>query len=301
MNLFDFIALCVRKLKALFVCLLRLIHNIISISWKRWYFEACFVFFGIVFAWFWAKPQYSRFTGEATIVFPEGMKPIIESGIETFLTEPAERVGLTVDQIKTMKRMRYFNNIDAKCDSTIDFIDRKQLMASEDTECIISTTRLTIQMIMRSPSNYYPYELALRRYFNNRDEYVIPARRWRESMQRKIDAINHEIARTDSFINHEYFECNNSTLTINDNLALNTGSKMHYNDMQKLVNERERLMEQLAATPDVINFETHFHAYTMLIYEKYLYSMLVGFILGLLSAYIVEYRKEILNYLHFEK
>lgn len=300
MNLFDFIILCIKKLKVFFALILKLLHNIISISWKRWYFEAAFVILGIVFAWFWAKPQYSRFTGEATIVFPEGMKPTIESGIETFLTEPADKVGLTVDQVKTLRRMRYFNNIDAKCDSTIDFIDRKEKIASEDSTCDIVTNRLTIQIIMRGSTNYYPYELALRNYFNKREEYVIPAKRWRESMERKIAAIEHEIARTDSFIDYDYFRRSNSII-VSESITLAHPTEMHYGDMKSLVEERERLVEQLAATPEVINFETHFHAYTMLIYQKYLYSMLVGLLLGLLTAYVVEYRKEIMNYLHFEK
>lgn len=300
MSLFDFIVLCAKKLWALIVLIFKILHHIITVCWKRWYFIATFVILGVVYAWFWAKPEFSRYTGQATIYFPDNMKMNIESGLQGFVNEAPASVGLTLEQVKTLKVMKYYNCIDAKMDGTIDFVDSKEKVPCEDSTRNIAQDRLTIELQMRTPFNFDEYEQAFKNYFNTREEFTVPAKRWREMMQRKIDIIDREIARTDSFINQEYFE-SNSSIVVGENLHVGYAKNMRYCDMQWLTNEREKLVEQLAKTPEVINFETHFHFYTMLIYMKYFYGMLVGFLMGIAVAYIVEYRKEILNFLHFEK
>ena len=301
MGLFDFTVLTVKKLGALLAWLLRGLHSVIAIGWKRWYIVLAGVVLGFAFARFvWVKPEFTRFTGEATIVFPEGMKQTVEEGLACFDNESGENkcdmFGIPYDVQRRFRGMTWFNNVDAKCDSTVDFVDFKGKADAEDSIYRIVPNRLTVRIKMVGADGFWNYENAMRLYFNQREEYAAPAARWREMMERRIEAVDREIARTDSFVDREYFE-GEVRVTMPGEMTI-APMKLRAEEVMKLRREREYLVEQLAMTPEVVNFQTHFHCSAMLIRDKYIYSVLVGLALALIVALGIEFRKNINRYLH---
>lgn len=256
MNLFDFILLCIRKLKSFFVWCLNLFCACVRLGCKYWYVMCLFVILSVLFAKFCCKPSQETFTGEATIVFPPSMKPVIEHGLQTFSIN-----NLTSEIL-------IYNIIDAKNDGFVDFTDKKSEVTSEDSIKFVMMDRLAIEITLPNKSDFADYEKSIASHFNGNQEYCLPAKRWRESLERKIEYINNVIENSDTFSLELFDEC-------------------------------EILAETLASTPEVVNFQTHFLPKPNPMpnpKKKYVYSVLVALILGLSFCMAIENRKTLHEY-----
>ncbi|MCQ2337868.1 MAG: hypothetical protein MJ001_02945 [Paludibacteraceae bacterium] len=273
MSLFDFIVLCVKKLKAFFVWLFRVLLNMICTSLKYWYVIVVFMVLGVLYARYCTKPQMATFKGEATIVFPSTLKPVIESGLQFFVKDNAQEKGLKEEESAALTAINIYNVIDARGDGSVDFTDKKSTVLAIDSAQFVMMDRLTIELQANNESYFPAYEKALCEYFNSKEEYSMPAKRWRESVERKIAYINRQVENADSFNINAF-------------------------DM------REALTESLAATPDVINFQTHFLISSESVPHsklRYIFSVLAAFVLGLILSYIIEYRKDIRKHLQIKR
>lgn len=275
MSLFDFIVLCMRKLKAFFVWCLTLLHHLVHIGCKYWYVVCVCAILGAVYVRFAQKPQTSNFSGEATILFSPNIKPVIESGLQLFINADAKEKGLDSNVAATFVEMKCYNVIDARGDGSVDFTDKSSSVTAVDSLQFVMMDRLTLELKLSDERNYAAFEKALCHFFNSRTEFSAPTARWRESVQRKIFHIDRALETSDTF-------------------------------SLELVNNREALTEALASTPDVINFQTHFvvKSESEPVTEskmKYVYYVLAGILFGLLLSSLIEYRKPIRDFMQYKR
>ncbi|MCQ2343474.1 MAG: hypothetical protein MJ002_00940 [Paludibacteraceae bacterium] len=269
MSLFDFIVLCVKKLKAFFVWCFRTLCYFVRIGIKYWYVVVLFAILGVVYARFVIKPKPTTIKGEATIVFPANMKPTIESGLQLFANEDAKGKGLSEEQASSMVEIKYYNIIDARGDGSVDFTDKKSTVTAIDSIQYVMMDRLAVELTLTDIRYFAAFQDAMRKYFNGKKEYSEPAKRWRESVKRKIAFVNQGAMSTDS-----------ASLALFD--------------------IGETLREELASTPDVINFQTAFVTSAVPTSGnkmKYIYSVLVAIFIGILLSIMVEHRNAIRKYL----
>lgn len=295
-NLFDFIRLLWHKFVGLLRWLLSAILFLIRLMLRRWYVMLACLLLGFGLAYVWCMPRFSRYTGRATILFADGMKPLVEEGLYSFISESYETrhdVYHIPDSILLAQRkFAMYNSVDAKSDSTIDFIDYKSKVPSEDTLSSIARDRLTIEFQLQGQYDFRSIESALLYYFCSREEFARPAKLYQAQLQERLEWLDHEIARTDSLINREQ-----QSLNLADGLTLRTSADPSYRDILKLMREKQYIQAQLELTPSVITFQTHFYCFTMERKDKYLIGLCFGLALGIIISLIIKYWANIMSFL----
>ena len=303
MNLFDFIVLCFKALCSLCKRVCLWIAQLFRLAVQYYWVMIICLLLGVFGAWLWNKPFLTRYTGSVTIRFPEGMKHSVEQGMFRFLTmdgaEKHDLYGLDYDLMRSIKKMRLYNVIDAKHDSIADYVDRDRNIAENDTMDVVMNDRLHITLTMLGNDDYEAFEVALKKFFNTNPVMADNYKRFKDRQVSRLNYFTHEAARLDSFSTYEYFVKPRyfSTETWGNHLITERKIELFYKDVEYVESNKIFLEEQFAATPEVINFQTPFIVTYMPPSWKYCIGILCGGMLGLIGACIVKNRKRIATYL----
>lgn len=300
MNLFDFIRLCYKVLCRFFRWLFMVFLYTIRLCFNYWYVMLICFAFGVSAAYFWSQPRFSRFTGKATVVFPEGMKVTVEEGMKVFLSanyETKEKLGVCPEILRGLKVFDMYNNIDARNDNTVDYIDTKRSVNHTDSIEYISSDRFTISAKVLGYSDFSSLQNALSKFFESQEIYTQPAENWRNHVRERIIFLNAEIEhmqntepRLEMAYNVPMIPFDNSHIM--PSMPLTTEERL-----QSLIRERQHCETQLQATPNVINFQTPFYTETMQRRDKFIIGAVFGIVLGILVSLMVKYWKNIKSFL----
>lgn len=302
MNLFDFIRLCCRGLAKFFVWIFNCFMSLIQLCFRYWYIMVICVVLGFFAARVWMKPRFTKYYGTATMVFPAGMKPVVEEGLLVYLSQSndfrRDVLGLP-DSIQCAMRGFYtYNSVDAKSDSTIDYIDFKSKVDYEDTLNTIAADRLTLKIIMRGQSDFSNYQYSLIRFYEFQEMYTEPAERARKRLNERIDYLNHEIERTDAYIDRQYAAGNSrSSVSITPELSMAAGDDLYADDMAALLRERQFCEEQLCQIPKVVNFQTPFYISFMQPRDKYITCGIIAICFGIALSLIIKYWSAVFKFI----
>lgn len=300
MNLFDFIRLCYKALCRFLKWLMMVVLYTVRLCFNYWYVMLICFAFGVAAAYFWSQPRLSRFVGRATVVFPEGMKVTIEEGMKVFLSadyKTKEELGVCPEILQGLKTFDMYNNIDARNDSMVDYIDTKRSVNHTDSIEYISMDRVTLSAKVLGYSDFSSLQNALSKFFESQEIYTRPVENWRNHIRERITFLNTEIEklqnaepRPETF-NIPMFPCNDSH-SLPSVLPLTAEERL-----QNLLRERQHCEAQLQATPNVINFQTPFYTETMQRRDKFIIGAAFGIILGILTSLMVKYWKNIKSFL----
>ena len=292
MNLFDFLRLICNKLaqfcKWIFGVVLALVH----LCFCYWYIMLACIVLGFFGARLWIKPQFTRFSGQATLTFLPGMKPVVEEGLLSFMSQSFETkrdvFELPDSTQLAIRGLNTYNVVDSKSDGSADFIDKNGSTEADDTLNSIMQDRLTVRIKLQGCPEYWPLENALLIWFNSQEKFTKPDSIYREQLGKRLEYLNHEIARSDSFLDHRYFGDVPKVQIYND-IEVEQRSEMMYTEMLELIRERDYIESELRNNPRVVNFQTHFYIDSMIPKQKYIIGLCVGFALGVIVSLIVRY------------
>lgn len=292
MNLFEFMRLVYNKLVALLKWVFNLLLGLIHLCFRYWYVMVLCVGLGFYGARVWTKPQFTRYHGQATITFMPKMKPLIEEGLLSYMSQSYETkrdvLGLPDSVQLAIRGLYSYNVIDARFDAYADYIDKNGNIDYGDTLFNIMPDHLTIQFDLQGCYDFYSLERSLILWFNSQDQYSIPDKRHKEATRERLKYVTYEVQRTDSFLSHLYFSETPQVQIYNDMVA-EQRSPVLYHEMLSLYREKHYLEDQLARNPDVINFQTHFYLDYMLHLTKYIIGLCSGFALGVIISLIIKY------------
>lgn len=301
MSFFDFIRYCcrafVRLIKNIGVFLLHTLRLGVQYFWV----VALFVFLGVVMGWLWAKPFATTYKGNATILFTDGMRSNVRSGISLFLASPVndkkEIYGLSDDAFDAFEGLELFNVVDANFDSLPDYVDFKHKIALSDTSEVVLTNRVHMRVKMKGKKEFANFQQALVNCFESQPS-LVSADSVAKAIQRdRLEFFRYESARLDSFTNHEYFQKPIMLGHEWGSVFLAEKSKdLRYEDAIALNNKLVYYQRHIENTPNILNFETPFVVTAFPPIYKYMIGFVVGLVVGLLVALFLKNREAVILY-----
>lgn len=301
MNLFDFILLCCKAVVRFckYVCLFFL--QTIRLGLQYIWIVLPLTLLGIVGGWFWSKPYATIYKGNATIVYAEGMRDVVNEGLFDFLNLTNEekcQYGLTLEGISAFDKMYIYNVIDSKTDSVVDYVDRNRSVSFGDTIDAIMRDRVHLEIRLFGLADFKQYEIAIKNFFNSQEYLVKSYNRCKEIQSQRLAYFTKEVARLDSLSTYDYFVGPRYfSLDTEETFTVAKRQDVYYESLIELMKHKNYLEMQQMSTPEVVNFQTPFVVYALPRGYKLLIGLLVGVVLGLLLALAVKYRSVIVAYL----
>lgn len=302
MNLFDFILLCckglVTLLKKLGVFALSTMRFGLRYSW----IIVPFVGLGLLGGWLWTKPFATKYKGNATIMYVEGMRDVVNEGLMEFFSsswKTKKQYGLSDDVLKAFDRAMFYNVIDCKTDSVADYVDRDRRISLADTVNAVMRDRICVEIELNGEQDFDQFEAALKKYFASQ-EYLTRADEYcRKIRDERLAYLDKEVARLDSFSTHDYFVRNDvaNFEIVTSRYNMSTGKALHYKDVLSVLKHKQYLENQKYFTPEVINFQTPFIVHSLSHLRKYFYGGLAGIVLGFGLALLIRYWAAIVAYM----
>ncbi len=301
MSFFDFIRYCCRAF-------VRLMKNIGVFSVRalrlgvQYFWVVClFVFLGVLGGWFWTKPFATTYKGDVTILFTDGMRSNVRSGISLFVSshknDKIEKYGLSDEAFDAFKKLELFNVVDANFDSLPDYVDFKHKIALSDTNQVVLTNRVHMRVKMKGKAEFANFQYALVNCFESQPS-IVQADSVAKAIQRgRLDFFKYEVARLDSFTNHEYFQKPIMLGHEWGSVFLAEQSKdLRYEDAIVLNDKLVYHQWHIDRTPNILNFETPFVVTAFPPIYKYMIGFIVGLVIGLLVALFLKNREAVVLY-----
>jgi hypothetical protein len=302
MNLFDFILFCCKglmtSLKKFGVFALATVRFGLRYSW----IIVPFVCLGLFGGWLWTKPFATKYKGNATIMYVEGMRDVVNEGLMEFFSsswKTKKQYGLSDDVLEAFDRAMFYNVIDCNTDSVADYVDRDRRISLADTVNGVMRDRVCVEIEMNGEQDFDQFEAALKQYFASQ-EYLTRADEYcRKIRDERLEYLEREVARLDSFSTYDYFVRNDvaNFEIITSRYCMSTGKELHYNDVLSVLKHKQYLENQKYFTPEVINFQTPFIVHSLSHLRKYFYGGLAGILLGFGLALMIRYWAEIVAYM----
>lgn len=302
MNLFDFMRLCWnatgRGLKRFALFLLQTLRLGLQYFWVV---VICVVLSGI-FGWLWTKPFATKFTGDATVLFTRGMRPSVEDALKLFISSDydlkIQKYGVPDSILSKTKRINIYNVIDAKHDSVADFVDLNYGIQMNDTMDVVMMDRLHIRIVMKGEKDFSSFQTGIARFVNDQPSVVRADEYCKAKELYKLNYIEREVARLDSFSTHDYFRrpralgqerWGSMFITERD-------QELYYEDILIMLDKKDYVENHIAVTPEIVNFQSEFIVSCMPPIFKYAISLFLGLVLGLLVALLIKYRVVVIAY-----
>ena len=302
MNLFDFILLCCRGL----VTLLKK-FGVFGLKTMRFGLRYCwiivpFIGLGLLGGWLWTKPFATKYKGNATIMYVEGMRDVVNEGLMEFFSSSwrvKKEYGVSDDVLKAFDKAMFYNVIDCNADSVPDYVDREGTISLADTVNAVMRDRVCVVVELNGETGFEEFEMALKKYFNSQEYILIADEYCRKIRDERVEYLTKEVARLDSVSTYDYFVRNDvaNFEIITSRYCMSTGKELHYNDVLSVLTHKQYLERQKYFTPEVINFQTPFIIHSLSHLRKYFYGGLVGVVLGFALALLIKYWNVVVAYM----
>ena len=301
MNLFDFVLLCCKAVVRIIKCIIAWILQTIRLGLQYIWIVLPVTIVGVVGGWIWSKPYATVFKGNATIVYAEGMRDVVNEGLFDFLNlSNATKCehGLSLEGISAFDKMYVYNVIDSKTDSVVDYVDRDRSVSFGDTIDAIMRDRVHLEIRMLGNSDFKQYEIAMKNFFNSQDYLVKAYDRCKEIQNQRLAYFTKEVERLDSLSSYDYFVGPRYvSFDTEDKVTVAKRQDVYYDALIEVMKHKNYLEMQQMSTPEVINFQTPFVVYALPRGYQLGIGLGCGGVLGLLLALMVKYWAVIVAYL----
>lgn len=302
-NLFDFIIICWRAVKRFFrnigVTLLRMFRLSVQYIW----ITLLFVILGCIVGYIWTRPFATTYKGECTVTFTEDMRPRIKEGFAMMQnTLPQTLVadyGFPEEAMDNFKELKTYNVIDQKPDSVADFADYKGSIAPDDTMNVVMPDRLRLRVYAKGATDFNSLRVPMQRFF-----HTLPMMEEADSMYKQLDRsrlaiYERELERMDSLLNYDYFEKTKQMTLTKDWYVIVTEKEREplHGYVFQLMRKRDHKKMQVESDKDIINFEGGFVVHAMNPLWKFAIGVFGGYVLSVLVALAVKYRRSIAEYM----
>lgn len=302
MNLFDFLILCWkamwRFLSRVGLFLLYTVRFGLRYSW----IIIPFAVMGLLAGWVWIKPIATTYKCNATVLYAEGMREVVQESVIDFLNLPyKEKIEWGVDSVvlDRLDRFYMYNVVDCNADSVPDFVDKNRRISISDTTHLVMRDRVHFELILSGTDKSGSFQTALTDFICSQPYVVEADKHCRKIREERLAYFTRELARLDSFSTYAYFNRPQSSRVevVNAEKYSSENKDLYYIDMMKVLKNKNHIERQILSTPNVINFQTPFVAYAMPPIYKYAIGFVVGTILGFALALCIKYREIIWAFL----
>ena len=301
MNLFDFVLYCCRGFVRLSKSIGLLVLQTLRLGLQYFWIVIPCLLLSFLAGWLWTKQSLTMFNGKATILYVDGMREVVHEGVIDFLTLPmSEKMeyGLTEDWLNALDRVDIYNVIDCNADSTPDYVDVDRNIGLSDTINVVMRDRIHLSVKLFGRKDFVSFENALTKFFNSQDYLIKSHEHYKLIQKDRLDYFTKEVARLDSFSTYDYFlRPRYLGVEKGNGIISERKQELYYKDLIFVLKHKNYLEKQVLSTPNIINFQTPFIAYSMPSLFKYLISIMCGGVLGLLLALLIKYWGVVVAYM----
>lgn len=301
MNLFDFVLYCCKVIVQFCKSVGLFVLQTIRLGLQYFWIIVPCVALGVLGGWLWTKQSLTMFNGKATIVYVDGMREVVHEGVIDFLTLPMSdkmEYGLTEDWLNALDRVDIYNVIDCNADSIPDYVDVDRNISLSDTINVVMRDRVHISIKLLGRKDFELFENALIKFFNSQDYLINSHNRYKLMQKERLDYFVKELARLDSFSTYDYFlKPRFLGVEKGNGIISERKQELYYEDLMYVLKNKNYVENQVLSTPNIINFQTPFIAYSMPSLFKYLISVVCGGVLGFLLALLIKYWGVVVAYM----
>ena len=308
LNLFDLIVMACRGVgRFCRRCGVVVLHLVRFSVQHMWIIGAFVLVFGVA-GFFLTKAQFTTFRGGATVLFVEEAAPMISEymqRLDLYAKVPymAQTLGMPDSLQKKISKIECYRWIDCKHDNMPDFVDfDNDKNYRSDTNDVIMNDRLYLRIEARGLYDMACVQAWLQHYFDSQPELTALSEQGRQVLRMNLQAYDREIQRLDSLATREYFSNESQKTEMHNGVLQIKGKHLYYNDMLNLIERRGIVETTLNQRPRNINFQNDIvvtSAVSRLV--RFVLWLLAGYLLGLVVAACVAYRKVIADYMKPKK
>ncbi len=216
MNLFDLIVLCCKAVGKLFRCCGHFLKEMLRLSYRRWYIVLPVILVGIAVALFWSRPT-NRMYKAGTMVHLNGVQAndvkqqwaALCKATPAFVSRQQSVAQLLQidDSIAVgLSHFQCFNVVDCKRDSLPDFVDFKNKHSLSDTVDVVMDDYLYLQFRTKHPQEAGATGMAVIAYLNSNPLMQQAFGNYKKSLQQKVVFCQQQIDIMDSITRNFYFQ-----------------------------------------------------------------------------------------------
>ena len=294
------------------ICLL---SRMIRLSWRKAYIVLPLLILGLAAGIYWTRPENRKYKVEAVLILngptefdvAQALMPI-EFAVDANMSETQNLqnlLQLEPEIARVTTRFEHFPVIDFRHDSVPDMIDYKRSHKRSDTLDIVMDNRIAVRFRTKNINSVPTVQQNLLQYLNSQPQIQAAFEAKKADIERYAEFCRAQTEVLDSFIVEFYF--NQGTGSQNKvrpwSPGLVVGSRevqaMH-NDMFELLERRKQVTHELSLMTAPVVLDSNFALNPAPVRNQYLWSilfMLAGWFAGVVLAWLIEDRKNILAWL----
>ncbi len=294
------------------ICLL---SRMIRLSWRKAYIVLPLLILGLAAGIYWTRPENRKYKVEAVLILngptefdvAQALMPI-EFAVDANMSETQNLqnlLQLEPEIARVTTRFEHFPVIDFRHDSVPDMIDYKRSHKRSDTLDIVMDNRIAVRFRTKNINSVPTVQQNLLQYLNSQPQIQAAFEAKKADIERFAEFCRVQTEVLDSFIVEFYF--NQGTGSQNKvrpwSPGLVVGSRevqaMH-NDMFELLERRKQVTHELSLMTAPVVLDSNFALNPEPVRNQHIWRilfMLAGWIAGVVLAWLIEDRKNILAWL----
>lgn len=313
MNLLDFCKAILRGLYRAAAWVVSRLGDMIRLTYRRWWIVLLVVLLCVTAALYYARTSNRMYEVNAVATLNGVTNEMVRHAFEALdkvnpsftQQNPATMLGIEEELAEALSRFKAYDVIDLLADSTVDVIDYRGRVSRMDTLCVHMPHMVALQFRTKLPNRLAEVEEAVLQYLNTRPYFQALYASYHAGLVREARFHRDQVDKLDSLTSVFYFAHNASTQVQLDawsnGLVLGSRSvELFLEEVYAEMRESEYVQARLAVCTAPVVLQTHFVAEPCAKNGPWRMSalaVLVGWILGLMVAAVVEYRQRIAAWL----
>ena len=307
MNLFDFCAAIIRGIGKGIMWLIYRIGDMLRLTYHQWWVVLLVMVACMAAALYYARPSNRMYEVNAVAKLNGVTNEMVRAEFQALgkvrasfaQQNPAVMLGLPEDLAWANSHFEAFDVIDLLADSTIDMVDYHHTVDRLDTLCVHMPDMVALQFRTKQPNRLPEVEEAILAYLNSRPYFQSLYTAYRYGLEREARFHSDQVNKLDSLTSVFYFAQNTSAQVQMD--AWNSGMvlgnrsvELFLKDVYSEMRESEYVHARLATCTAPVVLQSHFvlePSAKNSPWKMGAIAIVVGWLLGLMVAALVEYRQ----------
>ena len=294
------------------ICLL---SRMIRLSWRKAYIVLPLLILGLAAGIYWTRPENRKYKVEAVLILngptefdvAQALMPI-EFAVDANMSETQNLQNLLqlepgIARVTTL--FEHFPVIDFRHDSVPDMIDYKRSHKRSDTLDIVMDNRIAVRFRTKNINSVPTVQQNLLQYLNSQPQIQAAFEAKKADIERFAEFCRVQTEVLDSFIVEFYFNqgtgCQNKVRPWSPGLVVGSREvQAMHNDMFELLERRKQVTHELSLMTAPVVLDSNFALNPEPVRNPHIWRilfMLAGWIAGVVLAWLIEDRKNILAWL----
>ena len=310
-NLLQLITIVFDWLKQIGIRIINLIGHILQLSFRRKITLIIAIGICVAVGQYMARKSARIYKAEAMAMIygsdaqtvKEVSRQLENSLSSNNLISLATKLSLPDSVANNIAEISSFYVIDFMKDSVADVIDFENNHSLTDTMNVKMRDRLYLRLKTRSIAQIPQVQAALLNYFNNNKVLKSQFETKKNELIQQIKICDSELMRIDSLAKVSYFKENEKQLSFDNNKLLigEQRKQLFYGELLRLQELKSAAQNKLSNYNQAVELPASFVVNPMPLNGRVKYgifSILIGYVLGLLIAVFIENYKKLFNYLN---